>query len=383
MKEYAMNPVVDHVQLINCTSVVPRPVEWVWDEYLPKHKLTLLVGAPKTGKTLVATHVAAIVTSGGLFPDGTKAEQSPVIFWTGEDDLDDTIKPRFVAAGGKESNLYFVGNTVSTHQHQPFNPSVDMPLLIQAIEQMPKKPALLIIDPIVSVSKDMNNALEVRMSLAPVIEMAQRYGMAVLGITHFRKSVGEAGNLGERIIGSSAFLQVARMIWYAIKPPNAEGERVFFKGDTNLSEAEEGFRYEIESKEVVFQDCQLIIKTAGIIWGEKLQGDDLQAFIKPEKTNDLTSVKAEAEAFLKRYLATGARLKADIDEEADNLGLSDKALRRAKNALGICHRKRHGDAKTEWFFPQQLDQGTHTEKVVQLVQVVHPELENQIEEFEL
>jgi putative DNA primase/helicase len=349
----------DHVRLVSGLSITPRQMEWVWKDWLPKGKLSLLVGAPKTGKTLLAIDLAATITSGGKFPDGTRADKSTVIFWTAEDDLDDTIVPRFKAAGGDLANVRFIDHTVSSGRGQPFNPSQDMPLLMDAIHRMEKPPALLIIDPVVSVTQDMNNALQVRMSLLPVVEMAQAHGMAVLGITHFRKSSGESGSIGERIIGSSAFLQVARMVWYAMKPPDMDSVRLFFKGDTNLAESDEGFLYEVESREAEFPEHLMTVSTAGIVWGEKVDSEALQAIIKPDGKADTTPVQVEAEEFLKQFLATGARLKADIDEEADNRGIARIALTRAKKGLGIKHRRRRGDGKYEWYLHNHVDQA-HT-----------------------
>jgi putative DNA primase/helicase len=350
----------DHVRLVSGTSITPRQMEWAWQYWLPKGKLSLLVGAPKTGKTLLAIDLAATITSGGTFPDGMRADKSTVIFWTAEDDLDDTIVPRFKAAGGDLANVRFIDHTVSSGRGQPFNPSQDMPLLMDAIHRMEKPPALLIIDPVVSVTQDMNNALQVRMSLLPVVEMAQQHGMAVLGITHFRKSSGESGNIGERIIGSSAFLQVARMVWYAMKPPDMDTTRLFWKGDTNLAESDEGFLYEVESREAEFPEHLVTVQTAGIVWGEKVDGEALQAIIKPDGKADSAPVQVEAEEFLKQFLATGARLKADIDEEADNRGITRISLTRAKKSLGIKHRRRRGDGKYEWYLQSDHVDQAHT-----------------------
>ncbi|UOG91215.1 MAG: AAA family ATPase [Candidatus Thiothrix sulfatifontis] len=350
----------DHVRLVSWLSITPRQMEWAWQYWLPKGKLSLLVGAPKTGKTLLAIDLAATITSGGKFPDGTRADKSTVIFWTAEDDLDDTIVPRFKAAGGDLANVRFIDHTVSSGRGQPFNPAQDMPLLMDAIHRMDKPPALLIIDPVVSVTQDMNNALQVRMSLLPVVEMAQQHGMAVLGITHFRKSSGESGNIGERIIGSSAFLQVARMVWYAMKPPDMDSTRLFWKGDTNLAESDEGFLYEVESREAEFPEHLVTVQTAGIVWGEKVDGEALQAIIKPDGKADTAPVQAEAEDFLKQFLATGARLKADIDAEADNQGITRIALTRAKKSLGIKHRRRRGDSKYEWYLKTDHVDQPHT-----------------------
>jgi hypothetical protein len=351
---------LDQVKLIAASSIEPKPLAWAWQDWLPKGKLTLLVGAPKTGKTLLAIDIAATMTRGGKFPDGKLASIASVMFWTSEDDLDDTIVPRFKAAGANLDNVLFVDHVETEGRHQPFNPATDLPLLVEKISQLKKPPALLIIDPIVSVTHDMNNALQVRMALLPLTEMAQKYGMAILGITHFRKSTGESGGLGERIIGSSAFLQVARMVWYAIKPKDTDGQRLFFRGDTNLAKDEEGYLYEVESQEAPFPERNLTIHTAGIAWGARVSDDEIQGYIKPTtETEDSAPVLASAKEFLNRYLAQGEKLRTDLEEEAKNLGFSNKTLSRAKKELGIRHRKRRGDAKSVWYLPsQEVDQPT-------------------------
>ena len=345
---------LDQVKLISADSIEPKHLTWAWEDWLPKGKLTLLVGAPKTGKTLLAIDVAATITRGGKFPDGKQALIAPVMFWTSEDDLDDTIVPRFKAAGANLNKVLFVDHVETEGRGQPFNPATDLPLLVEAISRLDKPPAVLIIDPIVSVTHDMNNALQVRMALLPLTEMAQKYGMAILGITHFRKSTGESGGLGERIIGSSAFLQVARMVWYAIKPKDAEGQRLFFRGDTNLAKDEEGYLYEVESQGAHFAERNLTIHTAGIAWGARVSDEEIQSYIEPTaEIEDSAPVLASAKEFLTRYLVQGEKLRSEIEEEAKNLGLSNRTLSRAKKDLGIKHRKRRIDAKSVWYLPNQ------------------------------
>ena len=358
----AMDAELDHVRLVDASSIVPKRLEWVWDQWLPQGKLTLLVGAPKTGKTLLAIDVAARITSGGKFPDGTLAKAAPVIFWTAEDDLNDTIVPRFKAAGGNLENLKFIDSTVSSGKGQPFNPAADMPELLKAISGMKRKPALMILDPIVSVSRDLNNAIQVREGLAPIREIAETYGVAVLGITHFRKSSAESGGDGERIIGSGAFLAVSRMVWFAKKPPDSDGQRVVHLGDNNLAESDQGFVYEVETRDADFPEHNLVVTTAGVVWGEKLEGDELHAFLKPDTKNESAPALVEAEDFLKEYLASGERLKAEIEEEADNRGIARETLKRAKKSLGILHKKRRGDGKSVWY-PKQLGQAHPLEPV--------------------
>ena len=76
---------------------------------------------------------------------------------------------------------------------------------------------LLIVDPIVTtVSGDSHNNTDVRRSLQPVVDLAQRLNLAVLGISHFAKG-GKGLDPAQRVVGSIAFAAVARVVLVAAK----------------------------------------------------------------------------------------------------------------------------------------------------------------------
>lgn len=70
-------------------SIKPDPVRWLWPGWLAAGKVHLLAGAPGTGKTTVSMALAATVSLGGAWPDGTEAVQGDVLVWSGEDDMKD------------------------------------------------------------------------------------------------------------------------------------------------------------------------------------------------------------------------------------------------------------------------------------------------------
>ena len=67
-------------------DITPENVTWVWPGRIPRGKLSLLGGHPEEGKTLLALKVAATVSTGGRWPDGSQAEQGNVIILSAEDD---------------------------------------------------------------------------------------------------------------------------------------------------------------------------------------------------------------------------------------------------------------------------------------------------------
>jgi hypothetical protein len=118
--------------LVQCAAdVKPQPVTWLWPDWLPAGKLTVLAGAAGTGKTTLALNLAAVVSRGGAWPDGSACEHpGQVLVWSSEDDVSDTLVPRLMAAGADLSKIHFVRNVAKTDgELVPFDPARDMPLL--------------------------------------------------------------------------------------------------------------------------------------------------------------------------------------------------------------------------------------------------------------
>ena len=74
------------VNLIRASDVTPEPVDWLWSGWLAAGKMNILGGAPGTGKTTISMALAATVTTGGAWPDGSRCLAGNVVVWSGEDD---------------------------------------------------------------------------------------------------------------------------------------------------------------------------------------------------------------------------------------------------------------------------------------------------------
>ena len=87
--------------LIRDSQIVPQPVEWLWKDRIALGKLTLVVGEPGLGKGLLTVDLAARVSRGAAWP-GPSQEPAPLgtaIVLHAEDDANDTVLARLVAAG--------------------------------------------------------------------------------------------------------------------------------------------------------------------------------------------------------------------------------------------------------------------------------------------
>ena len=87
-------------------DVASQDVTWLWPGRIPLGKIALLIGDPGMAKTMLALDVAARVTTGAPFPDGSRPPLGDVVILTAEDGLADTIRPRLDRAGADVSRVW-------------------------------------------------------------------------------------------------------------------------------------------------------------------------------------------------------------------------------------------------------------------------------------
>ena len=356
--ETAKNPIriqdvsLSKVELLSAKDIVPEAIEWIWPDYLAKGKLHIIAGKPASGKTTLAIEFAAIISRGGEFPDGSIAQARNVLIWSSEDAVSDTLVPRLTLAKADMSKVFFVGGKEDANGKKPFDPSKDMEDLEKAATNYGDV-ELLILDPIVMVVKgDGHNNTDTRKSLQPVVDLADRIGCAVLGITHFTK--GTIGNDPvERITGSIAFGAVTRMAFIATKSELIEGEsskRLFTRAKSSFGPDGGGFYYDIQSDNL---ESHPDITTSKIVWKGKALGTARQLLDGAERISSGTNNNAISSAifFLKTELENGPIPAKEMLERAKDAGISTSTLNRAKAKIGILSKKNSstvGNDSTNW-----------------------------------
>ncbi|WP_298627794.1 AAA family ATPase, partial [uncultured Legionella sp.] len=103
-----LNESVTRVETICAAEIASENINWLWDGWLASGKIHILGGAPGTGKTTLCMDLAAIISRGGFWPDGTKSILGNVIIWSSEDGLGDTLIPRLNKADALLSNIHFI-----------------------------------------------------------------------------------------------------------------------------------------------------------------------------------------------------------------------------------------------------------------------------------
>lgn len=223
--------------------------------------------------------------------------------------------------------------------------------------------AMIVVDPLVSaVSGDSHKNAEVRRSLAPLVDLAQRMDAALVGITHYSKGTQGREPL-ERVSGSLAFGAMARLVFGTVRQQgngdSAPGKYLLARVKSNIGPDGGGYAYAFEQT-----DMSGGITASRVVFGEAVEGSAReligQAEADPENDRDAerdAPARTEAEDWLRDLLEGGPVATDDVKDECRGAGMSWATVRRAKDAIGIKARKVGGDfggsgAKWTWELPQ-------------------------------
>jgi putative DNA primase/helicase len=331
MGEYARD-----VSLICASDVTPEPITWIWHGWLAAGKMHILGGAPGTGKTTISMSLAATVTTGGCWPDGTRTVAGNVVIWSGEDDPADTLIPRLALSGADLARVYFIADIREGNERRSFDPARDTEPLRRKLAEIGGV-RLLVVDPIVSaIAGDSHKNAEVRRGLQPLVDLAASMRCALLGITHFSKGTGGRDPV-ERLTGSLAFGALARVVLIAAKHQE-EGEdgrtvRLFCRAKSNIGPDDGGFEYDLHQDELKTHPG---IFSSTVLWGEAVEGAarELLATADAADNPDERDALDDAKRFLRDLLADGPIPARQVDADVRGAGYAPRTINRAKKLIG-------------------------------------------------
>ena len=306
-------------RLVRLSDVDAEEVAPLWGGWLYLSKIALLIGDPGMAKTMLALHIAACVTTGAPFPDGTRPPIGDVVILTAEDGLADTIRPRLDRAGADVSRVWALQAMRSDDGERTFRLADDVPALEDVVRE--KRARLVIIDPLDGylAGVDAHRNSEVRGVLAPVAAMLERTCAAGLFVHHLNKDAGTVNAL-YRAGGSLAYVAAARSVFGVAADPEDEERRVLVSVKLNLAAKPEGLGYHVTD--------------GGIQWdGLPVTVDSSTAFACRPKRGDSDKL-TEARQYILHMLADGRPItQSIIEEDASAAGITTATLRKAKTAL--------------------------------------------------
>jgi hypothetical protein len=301
-------------------DVQPEPIVWLWEPYIPLKMITILSGDPGVGKTYLALALSSALTRGEAFGTTALAEPSAVLYLTNENSPSHVLRPRFDVLRGDASRFFIVQGTIASDGATANITLSDTQQLEEVI--VTKNIRLVVIDPLQSFlgsAVDAHRANQTRPLMDGLIRLAERTGCAILIARHLSKGIG--GSALHRGMGSIDFTGAARSELFVAPHPEEGGRVVMAHSKSNLGKFGPSLVYSIDDKGVLTWHGECSFKA----------NDLLSA---PPTVEERSAVE-EAEDFLRQILADGPKPAKDVQSKAEENGISEATLRRARRQLQI------------------------------------------------
>lgn len=318
-------------------NIKTEKVRWLWKRRIPRRKVTILDGDPGLGKSLLMLDIAARITTGRKLPFGHPAAVGSVIILSAEDGAADTIRPRLEVAGADLNRISLMGQIYDNGEHRSFELPRDLDKLEAEIRRL--NAVLVIIDPLMAYLPSTVNSWrdqDVRRALAPLAQVAERTGAAIVVIRHLNKIPGR--NPLYRGGGSIGIIGAVRSGLLVAPDPEDPDIRVLASTKANVSARPQSLRFRITGN-----------GAAAVQW---LGASDRTA---EELVDGHKTPASEAVAFLRRILKSGPKPSKKVKRLARRAGIALRTLDRAKGKLHVKAKKQgFGDEGFwVWYLPKK------------------------------
>jgi len=329
----AVMDISKQAQIVSLDQVTVSDIDWLWPDYIPMGMLTLLVGDPSAAKSFLTLFIAAAVSSGlnwptaachgGLSGEAKRARPGSVLLLNNEDSPEKIILPRLKALNADLSKIKMIPSVCRRDKFGAeftdfFNITTDLLILQKAISQIPDL-KLIIIDPLTAFIGYNHKGSYLRTALFPLIELARKLNIAVLGVMHLTKT-GSANAL-YRPIGGLSVTAAAKTICLVSSIPNGRNpQRRLFIPVKNIFDNPPALAFEIKNNSLIFEDKPVNIPSEAVLCHKDYQ----------------TPERDRAVEWLTNLLEDGRGLPVkEIEKLAASEGIKEHTLRRAREKMYI------------------------------------------------
>lgn len=252
---------------------------------------------------------------------------------TAEDGIGDTIKKRMRICGANMNNIA----TVTDMKTQLL---FDSPEIEEYMRDF--HPDLMIFDPFqayIGAQVDMNAPNKTRERLGHILELAEKYNVAVVAVCHFNKN--GKGDAITRVLGSTDIMGSCRSYIALGNVPGEEGIKFMSHEKSSLEKRGKTILFEIDPDK------------GGIVYlGENsLTMDDYTAIRSKRRVANAPAIEA-AKQFLTNNMPDGRRAAKELKELAAANKISERSLQRAREEMGIVSSKeKEFPFQAIWAFP--------------------------------
>jgi KaiC/GvpD/RAD55 family RecA-like ATPase len=344
--------------LTNADDTKTERPHWLCEPFFPSGVISLVAGEAGVGKSTLVIGQMSNATVGNTKGD---YEGKPItVIFTAPEDSDSMQKARLLAAGADVKKIEFL-KMQDVYEGEGLDVSLSLPEDIDKIEEVikEKKAQALVIDPITSViNGDTNNRDDVRAALDPLAKLAQRLNISVIGVLHFNKGAGRAG---EKLSGSHSFRDICRSLLVVAKDDKTGQHILTINKSSYSQEADKSWEYELSSVAIEADDGQEM--TVPKVTNLKPTDVSVNDIINRNQNigGGAPTAAKERESFIVGVLEDneGWMRVAEVKQLGkDEAGYSDRELTKAVFNSEKISSKKIGAGKESysvWYLPAQVD----------------------------
>jgi putative DNA primase/helicase len=319
--------------MIRASELRALPINWVWPGRIARAKLTLLAGAPGSGKSAFAMSIIAAVTTGGSYPcDEESAPKGSVILVAPRGDPD-VLVPRLKAAGADLERVHIITEVPGPDGPRPFDLNTDLLLLHAAIRSL-KQRRIIVVD---AVSMSGGRAAEqtTRSVLDRLAILAKAHDLAILALV---QTVGAARGVRKPVALDALTLGTARAAFVIEADPADENRKLLLQAKNELARDPGTLAFRITAQEMKEEQAAARIEFEPQY--HSLSAGEFAA----RQARGFNSARAEAFEFLRALLRSASELTiGHVEQEARAAGLIKekqtlnqcRVLRDARLAMGL------------------------------------------------
>jgi archaellum biogenesis ATPase FlaH len=331
------------------SSVEVETPHWLWPLYIPLGKITLLAGDPGNGKSTMAIDLVARVSRGTFLPFGSREVKGNCLIASAEDAAADTIVPRLIVAQANLDKVEVMRQVVIDGELQYLSFPRDLNAMRELI--IKRGARLVIIDPLsafLSGEVDSYRDQDIRSVLAPVENIAEETGAAILIIAHLNKKEDTATPL-YRIGGSIGLTGAARSV-LGVQVIPGKTTRVLYSLKSNLGKKPSALEYDISQvrktrSEEEWRGDEKVLSSR-IHWISEVDFDPAEGVVDKDDAEDTVR------AFLKQVVFDSEVSTDLIFKEARSAGISKSQVIRMSKIVGIKARRQKPEGKWYWSWPE-------------------------------
>jgi putative DNA primase/helicase len=320
---------------VRLCDVEARDLEWLWPNFLLVGETNLYSGEQGLGKSFLVNDLAARITTGRPWPDGTANLHGPssVLMLLAEDDPATVVKPRQLAAGGNTAFISILPPVIPAKDgnDQVISLRDDLAMIDRELTHFATNGCppcrLIVIDPLSAFlgKTDGDNWADTRIVTTKLARFAQQHRIALLIVHHFGKDMSRA--VIHRSLGSTTFTAAARVFMTGHRDRQDRDRRILYRAKSNVSPTGLAMAYRLGEPTGLFS------QQIAVIW-------EPTPFEFDPRANDADSPMSRRDdrrKFLETWLE-GLEFPVPVQtvyEQPRDFGFSDKLVRIVAHERGI------------------------------------------------